>query len=129
MHASSQSQFVLIVCMCVYRVCYSSLSQQQAYSGYMRQQYSYYVSCSYYSRCIRYTKTRILLCRNILSCDQQNLPLYLTLILDTHTDSSLGLSIGQLIILNAIAAQGTNRATANRAVWRAYRAVQAAAVS
>ena len=55
--AYARSQFVLIVCMYVCRVCYSSLSQQQAYSGYMRQQYSYYVSCGYSSRCIRYTKT------------------------------------------------------------------------
>ena len=58
------------------------------------------------------------------------MPLCLNLILlDTHTNSSLGLSIGQVTIPKAIAAQGTNPATANRAVRRAYRAVQAAAVS
>ena len=46
-----------------------------------------------------------------------------------HTDSGLGLSIGQLTIPNAIAARGTDRATVNHAVWRAYRAVQVVAVS
>ena len=45
-----------------------------------------------------------------------------------HTDSSLGLSIGQLTIPNAVAAQGTNPATVNHAVRRAYRAVQVAAL-
>ena len=110
------------------RVCYSSLSQQQSYSGYVRQYYSYYVRCGYNSRCPRYTKTYLQKHSARRPCSIRET--CLTLILpDTDTDSNLGLSIGQLTTPNAIVARGTNRATANHAVRRAYRAVQAAAVS
>ena len=117
-----------IVCTYICRVCYSSLSQQQSYSGYRRQFYSYYTRCGYSSRCIRYTKTYLQKHSARRPCSIRET--CLTLILpDTDTDSDLGLSIGQLTIPNVIVAQGTDRATANHAVRSAYRAVQAAVVS